>query len=117
MSLLDAFSKEYVMMIKDRQDDGHGGFNVVWRESDVKFRMPERHETTIQARQAEQEGIVSTHAFLPDKDMKFEKFDVFKRVHDGQYFRVTDPSGEDYTPYESSLNKTLIYAVKWDLKS
>lgn len=115
MSLLDAFSEEFAFMEKHRIKDGAGGFLVVWEQSEETFRMPQRHETTIQARQAEQEGTASTYAFLPEKGMIFEYHDVFKRLSDGQIFRVTSPSMEDVTPYESSLNKTLIFAEKWEL--
>jgi len=114
MSLLNEFSQTFVMMEKTRTADGEGGFVNNWQQG-VQFTMPQAHESTIQAQVAEKAGTASTYYFLPDKSMSFDYHDVFKRVSDGQIFRVTSPSGEEVTPAMSALNRTKITAEKWVL--
>lgn len=114
MSLLDAFSKEFVMMTPTKVPDGDGGFITTWSEG-IKFRMPQAHDTTIEAQKAEKEGTASTYTFLPAIGMQFAYHDIFKRLSDGQYFRVTAPSGEKETPEISRLGLTYIKAEKWEM--
>ena len=114
MSLLDAFSKEFVMIDKTSVPDGDGGFIPTYKEG-LKFKMPQAHDTTIEAQQAEREGTASTYTFLPAKGMQFSYHDIFKRVSDGQYFRVTVPVGDKETPELSRLGLTYIKAEKWEM--
>ena len=114
MSLLDEFTQQFVMMEKSKRADGEGGFINTWTEG-ITFSMPQAHESTIEAQIAEKDGTASTYYFLPDKGLHFDYHDVFKRLSDGQIFRVTTESGEDVTPQMSSLNRTKITAEKWVL--
>lgn len=114
MSLLEEFGEKYVLMEKTRIPDGDGGFYLSFKDGPM-FKMPQAHDTTIEAEIAERAGTASTYTFLPNINMQFEYHDIFRRVSDGQYFRVTSPSGEKYTPKSSALNRTMIKAEKWEM--
>lgn len=114
MSLLDAYAEEFVKIDKVTEPDGAGGFITTWQES-VPIKLIERHDTTIEARIAEKAGTASTYSFLFDKKLTFEYHDIVKRKRDNQVFRITQPSGEDYTPNTTSLNLGMITAEKWEL--
>lgn len=113
MSLLDEFTEEFVFMNETKELDGNGGFHTIWSEG-VRFRMPQAHDTTIEAQKAEREGTAGSYTFLPAKNVQLNYRNVFKRVSDGTYFRVTSPSGESYTPPSSALNRTKIKAERWE---
>lgn len=113
MNLLDAFAKEFVMMNKTAMPDGENGFYTSWEPSKAVFKMPENHNTTIEAQKAEKEGTASVYTFLPKQGLEFEYGDIFKRLEDGQYFRVTLPTGEKVTPaYISKMNRGYMKAEK-----
>lgn len=116
MSLLDHYKKQYYLMDEVRTADGAGGFVTVWTEG-VELSLIERHDTTIEAQKAEKAGTASTYTFLFDKALSFKYHDVLKRKEDGQCFRITQPSGEQYTPSMSNLNLGSATAEKWELKS
>lgn len=116
MSLLEQFEESFCLMDKVKVKDGEGGFATRYVEGLI-FKMPQAHDTTIEAQKAEQEGTASAYSFLPKKGMHFEFHDVFKRLSDGQIFRVTSPTDEKKTPASSSLNRTYMTAEKWRLPS
>ena len=113
--LLEEFTEEFCMMEKTHVSDGMFGFIVTWTEG-LSFEMAQAHDTTIAAQQAEKDGTASTYTFMPNKGMNFEFGDVFKRISDGQTFRVTIPT-EKATPGSSELNLTVMKAEKWSLPS
>lgn len=132
MSLLDAFSENFILMDKRRMPDGEGGFFTSYVETDVVLRMAVAHNTTIQARQAEREGTASTYTFFPEKGVELELNDVVKRVGGNwpwdkldfengeikeapQYFRITSNTGDKETPAFSVLNRGYVTAERWVL--
>lgn len=115
MSLLEQFGKPYAFMEKTRTPDGEGGFNTEWAEG-ARLTVFERHDTTIEAQQAENKALASTYTFLLDKNISLTQNDVIKRLEDGQTFRITQPSNEDVTPEMSSLNLTAVKAERWVLE-
>lgn len=114
MSLLDEFAESFKKLDKISEPDGAGGFTTQWRES-AQFKLIVRHDTTIEARIAEEAGTASTYTFLFDKKLNFEFGDVVKRMKDGQVFKITQPSGEDFTPPSSGMNLGAVSARKWEL--
>lgn len=114
MSLLDEFEEKFVFIDETKTPDGDGGFITSYKDG-IVFRMPQEHNTTIEAQKAEREGTASAYTFLPKKGMVFDYHDIFRRVSDGQYFRVTSPSGEDKTPDSSTLDRSMIKAEKWEV--
>ena len=115
MSLLDKFSEEFILMDRRRVPDGETGFDTKWVETDVVIRMPQAHNTTVEAQMAEREGTASTYSFYPPQGIEFEYHDVLKRKRDGQIFRITSQTGDKYTPDNSRLKIGYVNAEKWEL--
>ena len=111
-SILESYADTYCFMIKQRTPDGAGGFNTSYTDGE-QFLAVLRHDSTIEAQVAEKQGTASTYTFFVDKGMKFDYHEVFKRLSDGQWFRVTSASGEKETPSQSSLNMTTVMCEKW----
>lgn len=114
MSLLDEAKKAFCMMDKISTSDGEGGLVTEWVEG-AEFELIQQHNTTIEAQIAERNGTASTYTFLFDKNLTFRHDDYIKRLSDGAYFRITQPSGEDYTPPSAGLHLGLIKAEKTEL--
>lgn len=114
MSLLDEYKQIFCVMEKTRIPDGEGGFNTEWSEGAEFIAFPQ-HNTTIEAQIAESANTASTYTFLIDKGLSLEYHDVVKRLSDGQIFRITSESGEDFTPNSSPLNLTKVMAERWEL--
>lgn len=113
MSLLDEMSDVFVLMERHRTPDGEGGFTTTYTETTIKFLLAITHDTTIQARTAEQEGMTSTYTLYPPKNVQLEYHDVLKRLVDGAIFRITSQTGEKKTPDSSNLNLGYVTAERW----
>lgn len=114
MSLLDSFKDTYIIMERTRVPDGEGGFTTQWSDG-ATIDLAIRHDSTIEARKAEAEGVTSTYTFLAPINCGLEFHDVLKRVSDGVIFRITSNSGDEYTPNSSSLKLTSFTAERWML--
>lgn len=114
MSLLDEYSELFAFMEKTKVPDGEGGLISKWIDG-ATFMMAQEHDMTIVAQEAERAKNASTYSFYVDKSIALEMYDVVKRLSDGATFRITQPSGEDYTPATSKLNLTKVTAERWNL--
>lgn len=114
MSLLDEYSEWFAFMVKEKRPDGEGGLISEWTEG-ATFKMAQEHDTSIIAQEAERAKEASTYSFYVDKSISLGMYDVVKRLSDGATFRITQESGEDYTPASSKLNLTKVTAERWNL--
>lgn len=114
MSLLDEFKKEYCLMEKTRVPDGEGGFITSWSDG-ITIELIEQHNQTMLNTNNGRVQLDSVYRFFCNKEMVFSVNDFIKRLSDGQIYRVTKPSKEDYTPASSSLNLTYFEAEKGEL--
>lgn len=64
----------------------------------MEFLAIERHDQTIEAQQAEQQGTASTYSLYVDKGIKLAPFDCIKRLDDGQTYEVTTASSDRVSP-------------------
>lgn len=116
MSLLDAYSTECVLLAKSRAPDRLGGYKTAWVE-DIHFIAAWEYMSAAEVVLAEQQGTSRVYRIYIDKKLDLDYHEVFKRVTDGQLFRVTN-SGEDrQTPASSRLNRRLVEVEKWELPS
>ncbi len=47
--------------------------------------------------------------------MNLEYHEVFKRLRDGKFFRVTSDGDDKHTPASASLNMRQVTAEEWEL--
>ena len=114
MSLLDEYRSECVMLTKTHTPDGQGGFTTAWQEG-VHFSPAWEYESSPEMVVAEQQGVNRVYRIYVDKALNLDYRETFRRIEDGQVFRVTNPGTDRHTPNTSALNKRLIEVEKWEL--
>lgn len=112
--LLEEYSDDFLIMNKTTEDDGYGGYKIVWTEGATirgALAPASQQEVTV----ADAMGEKTTHTLVIDKSLVLDYHDVIKRVRDGQYFRVTSSGGDTFTPANSSLDLRKVTLEKWEL--
>lgn len=112
MSLVDEFKVQCVLLVKSRVDDGEGGWYTEWVDG-PKFMAAIEHDTTLQARVAEREGLTSTYTVTTDRNAKLSYHDAFRRLSDGQTFRATSDGRDVQTPDRASFQFSQVTAERW----
>lgn len=112
--LVDVWKTECKMMDKTTVADGIGGFTHQWVEG-AGFMAAIVKDNTMQARIAEQEGVTELYTVTVDKNIELDFHDVFKRVSDGQIFRVTSNITDAKTPSVASFQFGQVTAERWVL--
>lgn len=114
MSLLDQYAQECVLQIRVRSDDPVGGYKSQWQDG-VHFMAAWEFDSSTEARIAEQQGVNRVYNIYVDKTLDLDYHEVFRRLDNGQVYRVTNPGEDRATPASSRLNRRLIEVEKWEL--
>lgn len=112
--LIDTFKVDCVLMDKVRVEDGEGGFTTGWQEG-AAFKAAIVHDTSLEARVAEKDGLTNTYTVTTETNAALDFHDVFKRVSDGQVFRVTSNGDDKRTPSVASFSFSQVTAEEWQL--
>ena len=113
MSLLTQAMEDVVLMEKQRQPDGEGGFlPAVWVDG-VKFKAAITFDSSMQARTAEKDGVTSLYTVTVPKNAKLEYHDVIRRLEDGKVFRITSDGDDKMTPESASFQVIQVTAEEW----
>lgn len=112
--LVDTFKTDCVMMDRKSVSDGEGGFITKWVEG-APFRAAVVRDSSLQARVAEKEGLTNVYTVTADANAPLGFHDVFKRLSDGQIFRVTSNADDKRTPDVASFNFSQVQAEEWKL--
>lgn len=113
--LIDTMKEDCVLMDKHSVPDGIGGFTYEWTEG-AQFSAAIVKDNTLQARVAEKEGVTETYTVTVNRDLPLDFHDVFKRVSDGQVFRVTSRITDSKTPKVASFAFGQVSAERWVLE-
>ena len=116
MSLLSEAMEPCTMLIKTVVSDGYGGYTTTWTEG-VEFDAAVVYDTSIQARQAEAQGVKSLYTVTTTRKLTLEYHDVFRRETDKKIFRVTSDGDDKFTPSSASLDMRQVTAEEWELPS
>lgn len=114
MSLLDEYNVPCVLLVKTRQPDPVGGYNIVWTDGEP-FTAAWEYQSAPEITVAEQQGVARVYNIYVDKTLDLEYHEVFRRTDNGQTYRVVNPGTDRMTPSISRLDKRLIGVEKWDL--
>ena len=112
--LIDAFKSDCVMLDKRSVPDGIGGFTHEWVEG-ATFSAAIVKDNTLEARVAEKEGVTEVYTVTTDKALELDYHDVFRRLSDGQVFRVTSRITDSKTPSVASFAFGQVNAERWEL--
>lgn len=115
MSLIDEMMDKCVIMNPSKVSDGEGGFYTTWTEG-AEIEIAITQDTSLQARLAEKEGVLSTYTLTSKKPNSLEYKDVIKRLKDGLILRVTNDAKDFPEASSNTLRSyTQVNAEKWRL--
>ena len=114
IGLMGDYVEDCVLLEKSRVPDGEGGWAAQWADG-MEFQAAITHDSTLQARVAESEGMTATYTVTTDKTMPLDFHDVFRRVSDGQVFRVTSDGTDKATPKSATFQVSQVSAEEWVL--
>lgn len=112
--IAENFMVPCVLMEKVRVPDGEGGWVPTWTEG-AEFRASIVMDNTMSARVAEHEGMHAVYTVTTDPTAPLDYHDVFRRVSDGQVFRVTSDGADKVTPGSASFQFSQVSAERWEL--
>lgn len=113
--LIDGMMEKCRIMNKVRQDDPYGSETVGWSDG-TTFDATIIKNTTTDAVIAEKQGIKEIFTVVIRKGFSLGFHDVFKRVSDGEIFRVTSNVKDSEAPNASTVKIAKVTAEKWVLE-
>lgn len=116
MSLLSEALESCTLLTKSVVNDGYGGYVTTWTEG-AEFDAAIVFDTSIQARQAEVQGVSSRYTVTTKRIMHLEYHDVFRRNSDGKIFRVTSDGDDKSTPKTATLDMRQVTCEEFTLPS
>lgn len=114
MSLIDVFKSDCVMMDKTSVPDGIGGFVYEWHAG-APFEAAIVKDNTMEARVAEKQGVTEVYTVTVSRNLPLQYHDVFKRLSDGQIFRVTSNVTDSKSPRTATFAFGQVTAERWEL--
>ncbi len=115
MSLIDDWKESCVLVEKKRVPDGEGGFITTWADG-ASFMASIVLDSSTQAVIAERQGMAKIYRVTTDKNAVLDYHDVFRRVSDGETFRVTSDGKDVQTPEKSDITPfSQVTAEPWAL--
>ena len=114
MSLIDEMMVDCKIMNHIRENDPAGGYTDTWSEG-AKFPATIIKNTTTEAEIAERQGVKEIFTVVTRIDFTLAYHDVFKRISDGQIFRVTGNTKDSEAPARSTVKIGKVTAEKWVL--
>lgn len=114
MTLLDSMRDPCVMMDKRTVSDGMGGFTTVWTEG-AAFDATIIKNNSNEAVVGQQQGMSELFTVVVDKSIILDYHDVFKRVSDGQTFRLTSSTLDSAAPERSTIPIAKATCERWAL--
>ena len=112
--LLEGFERCAMLTKTGKRPDGEGGFIYDW-EMGEEFTAAFDFQASMQAKAAEKQGVTGLWNILVKKETRLEFHNIFKRLSDGQVFRVT--SRDDRAARKSAgRGLRLMSAEEWTLE-
>ena len=97
-----------------REDDPYGSSTDTWQDG-ATFDAAIIKDSTTEAIVAEKQGITEIFTVVVKTGFVLDYHDVFRRLSDGQIFRVTSNVKDSEAPEASSVKIAKVTAEKWVL--
>lgn len=98
-----------------RTDDEYGGYTEEWTEG-ATFKAAIAKDSSVEQRVAEQQGIAEAFTVVVNDSFSLDYHDVFKRVRDGEIFRVTSRTTDSTAHPASTIRIAKVTAERWELR-
>ena len=112
MSLINSMMEKCVYLNHTRTDDPYGSVVEAWTDGS-QFDAAVIKNTSTEATIAEKQGVKELFTVVTKKDFLLEYHDAFRRVSDGQVFRVTSNAQDSDAPEASTVKIAKVTAEKW----
>lgn len=106
------FMEDVVFLERTHVSDGYGGMITTWVDG-ANFQAAVVLDTSSEVVAAQAAGAKNVYRISVDPAVKLEFHDVFRRVSDGQVFRVTSNSDDKKTPERASFRMAVCMAEEW----
>jgi len=116
MSLLSEAMTTCVILNKQTEADGYGGYITTWVDG-AEFKAAIVLDSSMQARIGEKQGVTALYTVTTTKALNLQYHDVFRRVEDGKIFRVTSDGDDKKTPASAALDMRQVSAEEYQLSS
>ena len=114
LNLLDSMMEKCRILNHVREDDDYGGYTDEWTDG-ASFDATIIKNTTTDATIAEKQGIKEIFTIVTKRSFQLDFHDVFRRISDGQLFRVTSNARDSEAPDMSTVQIAKVTAEKWEL--
>lgn len=114
MTLIEQMMEPCVILNRVRRDDPVGGYIETW-EDGATFEAAVIKNTTNDAVIAEKQGMNEIFTVVVRKSFELDFHDVFRRVSDGEIFRVTSRQKDSEAPTASTVQIGKVQAERWVL--
>ena len=112
LTLLHSMAVECRILAHTRGDDKYGSSIDSWSET-TAFNAVIIKNSTTEATIAERQGVSEIFTVVTFDGFRLSYHDVFRRVSDGQTFRVTGNTADSDAPAASSVKIAKVSAEKW----
>lgn len=116
MSLLSDAMTTCVILNKQTEADGYGGYITTWADG-AEFKAAIVLDSSMEARIGEKQGVTALYTVTTSRALNLQYHDVFRRVDDGKIFRVTSDGDDKKTPKSAGLDMRQVSAEEWELVS
>lgn len=116
MSLLSDAMTTCVILNKQTEADGYGGYITTWTDG-AEFKAAIVLDSSMEARIGEKQGVTALYTVTTPRALNLQYHDVFRRVEDGKIFRVTSDGDDKKTPKSAGLDMRQVSAEEWELVS
>lgn len=113
MSLYEQMTTPCRLVEQRRVSDGEGGFSTAWVDG-AEFEAAIVKDSSTLARIAEKDGVSNLYTVTTPK-ARLSFGDVFRRLSDGQCFRVTSNSDDGATPSMVTFSFGQCSAEEWEV--
>ena len=114
LRLIDTMMEKCRILNHIREDDPYGSYTDTWRDG-ASFDATIIKDTTTEAHIAEKQGITEIFTVVTRKQFPLSYHDVFRRLSDGQIFRVTSNAKDSEAPEASTVKIAKVTAERWSL--
>ena len=114
LSLLTMMMEPCRILNHIREDDPYGSSVDYWSDG-ATFDAAVIKNSTTEATIAERQGISEIYTVVTHSEFTLSYHDAFRRLSDGQTFRVTGRTTDSEAPMASSVKIAKVTAEKWEL--
>ena len=112
--LIDSIMQKCILLNHVRVDDPFGSVTETWTDG-ATFDATIIKNSTTEAMLAERQGVEELFTVVVRKGLPIVYHDAFRRISDGQIFRVTSNIADSAAPDASTVKIAKFTAEKWEL--